>query len=406
MARIILRGVADAHRIAAVRFSLRTPEDLSENPFTVALRARTAPYVDLTVSNPTSAGLSPSEEELRGVLSPAGSATYRPDPRGLASAREAVAGYYAARGADVPPDRIFLTASTSEAYAFLFKLLGDPGDALLVPEPSYPLFEHLVRLEALSAIPYRLRFAPSENRWLTDFGTIERGLDSGARAVLSVHPNNPTGSFVYDGERRRLLALLDPARHAFVSDEVFLDFEVEGAPDPAPPAAAAAAGPLAFSLGGLSKSCALPQMKLAWIAIGGERNVAAAAAARLELIADTYLSVATPVQLALPRLLEIGARSAERIRERLRRNLAALDRALAGIPGSARLPVEGGWSAVVRIGAAAGADAAGRLLREGAVLVQPGWFFDFAEEDVVVLSLLPPPSDFDEGIARIARALA
>ncbi|HET9795383.1 MAG TPA: pyridoxal phosphate-dependent aminotransferase [Thermoanaerobaculia bacterium] len=386
-------------------FSRRTPADLSENPLAAALRARSEPYVDLTVSNPSAAGLSPSEEELRGALSPAGSAAYRPDPRGLASAREAVSASYAARGADIHPDHIFLTASTSEAYSFLFKLLADPGDALLVPEPSYPLFEHLVRLEALSAVPYRLRLPPPEHRWRLDFATIERGLDGGARAVLSVHPNNPTGSFVSGDDRRRLLALLDPGRHALVSDEVFLDFAVEGGADPAAPAASARGGPLAFSLGGISKSCALPQMKLAWIAIGGERAAAAAAADRLELIADTYLSVGTPVQLALPRLFEIGFRAGERIRERLRGNLAALDATLARIPGSSRLPVEAGWSAVVRLAAGNG-DPAGMLLRDAGVLVQPGWFFDFAEDDVVVVSLLPEPAEFGSGWERIVAALS
>jgi len=192
-----------------------------------------------------------------------------------------------------------------------------------------------------------------------------------------------------------------------ISDEVFLDFAVEGASDPARPAAAAPVGPLAFSLGGLSKSCGLPQLKLAWIAVGGDARVAAEASQRLELIADTYLSVGTPVQLALPRLLESGARAAERIGERLRRNLAALDRVLARIPGTARLPVEGGWSAVLRIGAAVrGGDLALELLETADVLVQPGWFFDFEEEDAVVVSLLPLPADFDEGLARLAGALA
>jgi len=390
-----------------VRFSRRPPEDLSENPLAAALRGRTEPFVDLTVSNPTIAGLSPSEDELRGAFSLTGSATYRPDPRGLESAREAVAASYAARGAEIRPDRVFLTASTSEAYAFLFKLLADPGDALLVPEPSYPLFDHLVRLEGLSAISYRLRAAFPEHRWRIDLASIQQGLDAGARAVLSVHPNNPTGSFVSADDRGRLLGLLDPDGHALISDEVFLDFPVEGASDAAAPAAAASTGPLAFSLGGLSTSCGLPQMKLSWIVVGGDPAAAAAAAERLELIADTYLSVGTPVQLALPRLLEIGARAADRIRERLRRNLAALDAALARIPGAFRLPAEGGWTAVLRLGdAAGGGDAAETLLRDAGALVQPGWFFDFEEEDAVVASLLPRPDDFDEGLARIVGALA
>jgi aspartate/methionine/tyrosine aminotransferase len=389
-----------------VRFSRRTPEDLAENSLALALRARTEPFVDLTVSNPTIVGLSPSEDELRDALAPAGSATYRPDPRGLASAREAVAAAYAARGAEIHPDRIFLTASTSEAYAFLFKLLANPGDALLVPEPSYPLFEHVVRLEGLSAIPYRLRASAPEHRWRLDLSTIQHGLDAGARAVLSVHPNNPTGSFVSADDRGLLLGLLDPAGHALISDEVFLDFPVEGASDAAGPAAAASTGPLAFSLGGLSKSCGLPQMKLSWIVMGGDAAAAASAEERLELIADTYLSVGTPVQLALPRLLEMGARAADRIRERLRRNLAALDAALARIPGALRLPAEGGWTAVLRLGDAAGGGAAETLLRDAGVLVQPGWFFDFEEEDAVVASLLPRPDDFDEGLTRIVGALS
>ena len=389
-----------------MQFSRRTPADLSVNPLAAALRSRAEPYVDLTVSNPTATGLSPSDEELRDALAAPGSAIYRPDPRGLASAREAVAGYYTARGADVPPDRVFLTASTSEAYAFLLKLLGDAGDPMLVPEPSYPLFEHLIRLEGLTAIPYRLRPSPPADRWRIDLAAVERGLDAGARAVLSVHPNNPTGSFVGGEERRRLLALLDPSRHALVSDEVFLDFPVDGAPEPAPAAASSREGPLAFSLGGLSKSCALPQLKLAWIAVGGEADAAREASDRLDLIADTYLSVATPVQLALPRLFEIGGRAAARIRERLRRNLAALDRALSVLPRASRYPVEGGWSAVVRLPSPAdGGDLALSLLERAGVLVQPGWFFDFDRDDVAVVSLLPEPGAFDEGWRRIASTL-
>jgi hypothetical protein len=352
-------------------------------------------------------GLSPSDDELRDALAPPGSASYRPDPRGLRSAREAIARRYADRGTDVDPERIFLTASTSEAYAYLFKLLGEPGDAALVPEPSYPLFDHLLRFEGLTGVPYRLRRSPPSDRWRVDFGSLERGLDGGARIVLSVHPNNPTGNFVATEERRRLFAMLDPARHALVSDEVFRDYPVEGAPDPAGVAASESGGPLAFSLGGLSKSCALPQMKLAWIVLGGGGAAVREAAERLELIADAFLSVSTPVQLALPRLFEIGAAAAARVGERLRRNLAALDAALGRIAGAVRFPVEGGWSAVVELPPrhAAAPDPAVDLLAAG-VLVQPGWFFDFASDNAVVLSLLPAPSDFDEGLERIVAAAA
>jgi aspartate/methionine/tyrosine aminotransferase len=388
-----------------VIFSRRTPADLSANPLARAVAARTKAYLDLTVSNPTVTGLSPSEDELHEALAPVGAATYRPDPKGLLSAREAVSRHYAGRGFAISPEQIVLTASTSEAYAHLFKLIGNAGDALLVPEPSYPLFDHLVRLEALAEIPYALRFSPADARWRIDIPSIERGLDAGARAVLSVHPNNPTGNFVTAEERRRLAALLDPSRHALISDEVFFDFPVEDAPDRAGVAASASIGPLAFSLGGLSKSCGLPQMKLAWIAVGGEPALVRAALDRLELIADTYLSVGTPVQMALSRLFELGAAAAERIRTRLRRNLAALDRALARI-GGVRHPVEGGWSAIVRLPAPpASGDLAEFLLETAGILVQPGWFFNLTGEDVVV-SLIPDPALFDEAVDRLVSAVA
>jgi len=388
-----------------MRFSKRTPADLSENPITRALRGRSSPPIDLTVSNPTATGLSPAEGELDAALSVAGKAAYRPDSKGSPLAREAVSGYYATRGANVDPERIVLTASTSEAYAHLFKLLGDPGEAILVPDPSYPLFEHLIRLEGLAELSYALRWRTPESRWAIDLATVERGLDAGARAILSVHPNNPTGNFVNDDERRGILERLDPGDQALISDEVFLDYPVESEATRAGVAAAAPSGPLAFSLGGLSKSCGLPQMKLAWIAVGGDPALAREAIARLELIADTYLSVATPVQGALPALLAIGEKAAEGIRGRLRRNLALLDRALDGMRGADRLPGEGGWSVLVRI-PAAGGDAAAFLLERADVLVQPGWFFNIPDDRIVVLSLISDPALFDEGLSRIGAAVA
>jgi alanine-synthesizing transaminase len=389
-----------------MRFSRRTPPDISENSMTRALRARAAPPVDLTVSNPTAAGLSPTEAELADALSAPGQAAYRPDPKGIRLAREAVSRHYAALGAPVDPDRIVLTASTSEAYSHLFKLLADPGEAMLTPVPSYPLFEHLIRLEGLAEVPYRLRFSDAESRWAIDLATVEQGLDDGARAILSVHPNNPTGNFVREDERRETLARLEPGGQALISDEVFFDYPVEAAAGSAGVAAAAREGPLAFSLGGLSKSCCLPQMKIAWIAAGGDAAVVREAIERLDLIADTYLSVSTPMQRALPDLFRIGAAAAERTRHRLRRNLAALDRALESLPGAGRYPVEGGWSAVVRfLPPENGEDLALFLLEAVGVLVQPGWFFDFGREDVVVLSLIVDPSDFDEGLARIVFGL-
>ena len=385
-----------------MRFSRRTPADFSENPLTAALRRRTEPYLDLTVSNPTAAGLSPGDDELHEALAGIRPASYRPDSRGLRSAREAIAAEYLSAGAAISPDRLILTASTSEAYAFLFKLLADPGEAVLVPQPSYPLFEHLLRLEGLREETYALRASAIDGRWSVDLASVERGLDETIRVLLSVHPNNPTGSYTRKDDRARILSLLDPDSQAFVSDEVFFDFPVEGAPERAGFAAAAAEGPLAFSLGGLSKSCGLPQMKLAWIAVGGDPARVEEALPRLELVADTYLSVATPVQEALPALFAVGKRAAERIRARVRTNLAALDRALAGRK-TVRLPVEAGWSVMVRVPSPPGTDPATALLERDGVLVQPGWFFD-APDDVVVASLIVEPAVFAEGVSRIAAA--
>ena len=385
-------------------FSRRTPADLAENPLARALRERSDPPDDLTFSNPTLAGLSPSDEEVREAFARGPSGIYRPAPTGSQSAREAVSAYYARRGADIRPERLVLAASTSEAYGYLFKLLANAGDTVLIPEPSYPLFEHLIQLEGLVEMAYPIRPSPLDRRWSIDLSGIERGLDAGARTVLSVHPNNPTGNFVKPRERKALMALLDPARHALISDEVFFDFPVEGG-ERAGIAAAAPEGPLAFSLGGLSKACGLPQVKLAWIAVGGDPAAAAAALERLEIVADTYLSVSTPVQEALPRLFEIGETAAERIRRRIIGNLAALDRAIGASAEVSRHPVEGGWSAVVQVADWRGPDIALFLLETAGVLVQPAWFFNWAREGAFVVSLLPESASFEECCRRVFAAI-
>ncbi len=385
-----------------MRFSRRTPGDLAENRIARSLRGRTRPYLDLTESNPTRAGLSPAEEEIARAFSRPGIGLYRPDPRGLLSAREAVAGYYRERGVEADPDRLFLTASTSEAYAFLFKLLCDPGEAVLLPEPSYPLFDHLTDLEGIRRISYRLL---PEGHWGIDLSGVEAGLAAGARAVLLVNPNNPTGTFLKGHELAELARLAAARGAALISDEVFLDFAF--GPDPArvPVAAAAAGEALAFSLGGLSKSCALPQVKLAWILAAGPEREIGEALPRLELIADTYLSVSTPAQIALPALLEAGAGSAAAIRRRVRENLASLDRLLAELPASAgvaRLPSEGGWYAILRLPSTRSEEELVlALLEEHGVLVQPGWFFNFPCEAFLVVSLLPEPDVFREGAVRV-----
>ncbi|HQR47003.1 MAG TPA: pyridoxal phosphate-dependent aminotransferase, partial [Thermoanaerobaculia bacterium] len=335
-----------------------------------------------------------------------------PDPAGLRSAREAVAGYYEARGTPADPARIVLSASSSEAYGWLFKLLCSPGDAVLVPAPSYPLLDALAGLESVRVARYPLDPAGG---WAFHAGSVEVEIDRlaarGTRtgAVVVVSPNNPTGSGV---ARAELLALLRLARQrgfAVVSDEVFLDYRFAAAPDEAPVAAALGAegGGLVFSLGGLSKAAALPQLKLGWTLAGGPEELVGEALARLEWIADAYLSVSTPVQVALPALLSWGDVAADAIRRRCRENHAALARAFPPGAAAAVEPLRGGWSAVLRVPAVqTEEDLVLRLLSEHDLLVHPGFFFDFPAEAFLVLSLLPPPALFAEGISRLSRALA
>jgi len=377
-----------------VRFSHRVPADLRPNRISEALARLGPPPLDLAVSNPTACGF-PYPEELLAPLSDPRALRYRPDPRGLAAARAAVAAEYARHGADVDPERIVLTASTSEAYAFLFKLLCEPGEAVLTPLPSYPLFEHLARVEGVLAHPYRLE---PEAGWRPDLAEIAAAADA-VRGVVVVHPNNPTGSLVPAAAAGELGALCARRGWALVADEVFLDYPLD-----APPGASFAAAPeaLTFALGGLSKSVGLPQLKAAWIAVGGPEEVAAPAIARLEFIADTFLSVATPVQLALPGLLRTGAEVRAAIAARCRANLAALREAARACPAISVPPVDGGWCAVLRIPAVvAEEELVLSLLVEDGVAVQPGYFFDFPRDGVLVASLLPEEATFRAGVERV-----
>lgn len=384
-------------------FSRRTPADFAENAIARALRARTRPYVDLTQTNPTAVGLSPCEEEILGALRSPGVAAYRPEARGLLSAREAVCEQYARRGVAVDPERVFLTASTSEAYGFLFKLLCDPGDEVLVPEPSYPLFDHLTDLEGVRRRPYRI--GRTNGGWAIDSASVVDGLEDGARALLLVNPNNPTGTYVKRRDLESLQPALDPAAHAVISDEVFFDFDLSETAEARLGVAAAAARVLTFSLGGLSKSCALPQMKLAWIVVGGPDETVARCTERLELIADTYLSAATPVQLAIPELLRIGRSAAERIRERLRQNVrsaAEIFREPEADRGIRPLYPEGGWSLPLALPPGMDEETVVLgLLETEDVLTSPGWFFEFGERPHLVVSLIVPPAEFRDAIFRI-----
>jgi aspartate/methionine/tyrosine aminotransferase len=389
-------------------FSSRSSFDLSPNPLALALerlRAASRPFLDLTESNPTRAGLRYDTVAIRSALASAGALRYEPHPFGLPDAREAVARVLTAGERVVQPSRVVLTASTSEAYAFLFKLLCDPGDEVLVPAPSYPLFEHLARLEAVRPVSYRLGY---DGAWHIDFPSLRAAMTPRTRAVVTVSPNNPTGSYVKRDELARLAALGLP----IVSDEVFAEYPLREDPTRATSALdrvgtdAAEGAPLVFALGGLSKLAALPQMKLAWIAVGGEEAKVREALGRLELVADAFLSVAAPVQHALPTLLgsRTGIQSA--IRARTRGNLARLRAAVEGTPASV-LDVEGGWYAVLHLPRTRSEQAwVLCLLEEEGVYVHPGHFFDFEDEAYVIVSLLTEEATFEEGVRRIVQRVA
>ena len=365
--------------------------------------------IDLTESNPTRVGLPYPGEALRAALGRADAATYAPTPLGLPSARAAVAEAYARAGEVVDPADVVLTASSSESYGFLFKLCCDPGDAVLVPEPSYPLFAYLARLEGVSPVPYRLAY---DGVWHVDFASVAEALararaeGTRPRALVVVNPNNPTGSFLKRDELARLAEVAGAAELAIISDEVFAGYPtLPTSPDPARVTTVAVApemanaGP-AFSLGGLSKACGLPQLKLGWIVVGGRG--AARARAALELIADTYLSVATPVQNALPALFTIGDAVRAAIAARVAQNRATLASALPAGGACSLLPSEAGWSAIVRVPATRSDETwATGLLTEAGVLVHPGYFFDLRGGTFLVVSLLPPTELFAEATRRL-----
>jgi alanine-synthesizing transaminase len=355
--------------------------------------------LDLTESNPTRAGLPYPGSAILAALSRSPALVYEPAPFGLPSARDAVAGELSAQGITVAGSRVVVTASTSEAYAFLFKLLCDPGDEVLVPAPSYPLFEHLARLEGVHAVPYRLAY---DGAWHLDADSARRAVTPRTRAVLAVSPNNPTGSYLKRAELGSLAALGLP----IVSDEVFARYPLRKDPTRARSALEACGAPLVFALGGLSKAAALPQMKLAWIAVGGEEARAGAAMDRLEVIADAFLSVGAPVQHALPELLAAGELTRRAIGERTLQNLDFVRRAAAGSPVSV-LDVEGGWYATLRLpGTRSELDWALALLDQDEVHAHPGHFFDFEEEAYLVVSLLTQEDVFREATTRIVRRIA
>ena len=382
-------------RVPALRAN-RVAEELGR------LRSAGRRFDDLTVSNPTRVDL-PYPRDLLAPLASPDALAYDPAPLGMAVARDAVAAHLAERGVRVRPDRVVLTASTSEAYSVLFKVLCDPADVVLVPQPSYPLFEHLTRLDGVAARPYRLEY---HGRWEIDVDGLARLIDARTRAVLLVNPNNPTGSFVRADELAAIRELA--ARHglAIICDEVFERYPMEDPAAGRSGALVADAEALTFTLGGLSKSAGLPQLKLGWILVGGPDGLVARARDRLELVCDTYLSVATPVQLAAGALLERTRPVADAILDRVRANDAALRRLADGFPACRVLRVEAGWYAVVQVPAMRSEETlVVELLRHDGVYVHPGYFFDFPREAFLVLSLLPPPGVFVGAATRVmARA--
>jgi len=379
-------------------FSRRLPSHAQPNALSqavVALGAEGAPIADLTESNPTRVAI-PYPDGLLVPLAATEALRYEPHPFGLPSARDAVADDQRRRGARVDPAHVVLTASSSETYGWLFKLLCNPGDAVLIPQPSYPLFEHLTALDGVRAHPYALEY---HGRWAIDVDAIAAAPED-VRAVLVVSPNNPTGSFIDAPELQRLADLCRKRDWALVADEVFADYPLDAAH---PLTDVAACGDvLSFTLGGLSKSVGLPQLKLGWCIVGGPARERLAALAALELIADSYLSVGTPVQVALPQLLRAGASIRAAIQERIRRNLTTLRVTAGRYPACELLRTEGGWSAVLRVPATRSEEQLVLdLLRAERVLVHPGYFFDFSSEAYLVVSLLPAPDLFEDAVARL-----
>jgi len=385
-------------------FSSRSGVDLAPNALALALekaRALSRPVLDLTVANPTCAAIPYQRDAILAALAQPAALVYAPSPFGLESAREAVARDLSAHGPAVDASRVLLTASTSEAYAFLFKLLCDPGDEVLVPRPSYPLFEHLARLESVKPVPYRLAY---DGVWHVDLHSLRAAISPRTRAIVTVSPNNPTGSYLKASELAELASLGLP----IVSDEVFARYPLHvdpaaDRPDDRRAVSALEAGgaSLVFALGGLSKLAALPQAKLAWTAVGGEPSRVASALGRLEVIADAFLSVGTPVQHALPGLLASRGPAERAIGERTRANLAWLATQIAGSAVSL-LDAEGGWYATLRVPRTRSElEWAVALVEEDGVHVHPGHFFDFEEEAYLVVSLLTPEATFHEAVRRV-----
>ncbi len=388
-------------------FSSRFKWDLAPNRLSQLLEKKKqagAQVLDLTESNPTRAGFVYPVSEILHALATPQAMIYQPLPRGLISARQAIADYYREHGETVGPERIHLTASSSEAYAYLFKLLADQGDAVLVPQPSYPLFDFLAALEGITLQPYELVYAHPVG-WQIDFDSLQRAMTDRTRAVIIVNPNNPTGSFIKQQELEQLLALCAERKLALIADEVFSDYAI-AEDNKRLSSLVSVSSVLTFVINGFSKTLALPQMKLSWIVTGGPAEWQREAGERLDLIADTFLSVGTPIQQAAAVLLGLRASMQRQILQRVRNNLRFLEQVMEDTP-CRTFKVEGGWYAVLEVPRHASEEEITlSLLEQDDVLVHPGYLFDFRREAFLVLSLLPTADLFREATQRILARIA
>ena len=384
-------------------FAKRTHWNLETNRLSAALAAHRAagkPLIDLTISNPTECGFQYDEEAILDALRNPAALKYEPNPRGLAVARDAVAQYYAERGAVVSTEDIFLTTSTSEAYSYVFRTLCNPDDEVLIPAPSYPLFEFLADIQDVRLVRYPLVY---DYGWQIDFHALEQAITPRTRGVIVVHPNNPTGHFLKLEEMRKLNEVCAAREIAIIADEVFLDFALG---DKRQATFAANSGALTLTMSGLSKICGLPQMKAAWLIVGGPEPLKQQVLARLEMIADTYLSMNAPIQWALPAFLDMRREFQRQLMGRVKENLAELDRQLAGQKACSRLEVEGGWNAVIRVPATrSDEELALELLATRGVYVHPGHFYDFPAAGYLVLSLIAPTPGLAKGIKLVISTL-
>jgi len=380
-------------------FSDRTNWNLKPNRLSEALAAHRAAgkaLLDLTVSNPTECGFDYDQQAVLQALANPSSLSYDPSPKGLLAAREAVAKYYLSREIVVPVEDIILTTSTSEAYSFAFRALCDPGDELLIPEPSYPLFSFLADIHDVRLIGYPLLY---DHGWQLDFHALRQVITPRTRGIIVVNPNNPTGNFCKAGEIEKLNEICSSRQMALIADEVFLDFHLQAG---SPRSFGGNGASLTFTMSGLSKISGLPQMKAAWLVTSGPEQLRTQALSRLEVIADTFLSMNAPVQRAIPRFLDLRYGFQKQLMARVRRNLTELDVQLAAQSSCARLEMEGGWYAILRVPVTrSDEDLAIDLLANQRIYVHPGHFYDFPTDGFLIVSLITPADDFDEGIRRV-----